>query len=57
VFENYKDIVGVDEMCKMLNIGINLAYKLLRENEIQHRKIGRAYRIPKQSIINYFKGC
>lgn len=57
MFDNYKDIVSVDEMCQMLNISVNLAYKLLKENCIQHRKVGRAYRIPKKSIIDYMEDC
>ncbi len=53
VFENYKDVVNIYDMCKMLDIGINLAYRLLRENQIKYKRIGRAYRIKKQSIIDY----
>lgn len=35
------------------NIGSTLAYKLLRENLIKSIKIGRAYKIPKNNIIEY----
>lgn len=55
VFENYMDVVNIYEMCKMLRIGINLAYRLLKENQIKYTKIGRAYRIKKQSIIDYLE--
>ena len=29
------------------------AYRLLKENQIAHFKIGRSYRIPKLNILNY----
>lgn len=61
LFTNYPDIVDISQMRKMLgNIGITLAYKLLKEKRIKSIKIGREYRIPKSCIIEYLlnnKGC
>lgn len=54
MFTNYPDIVDISQMKKMLgNIGITLAYKLLKEKRIKSIKIGREYRIPKSCIIEY----
>lgn len=54
LFTNYPDIVDISQMRKMLgNIGITLAYKLLKEKRIKSIKIGREYRIPKSCIIEY----
>lgn len=54
MFTNYPDIVDISQMRKMLgNIGITLAYKLLKQNRIKSIKIGREYRIPKSCIIEY----
>ena len=54
LFTNYPDIVDISQMRKMLgNIGITLAYKLLKERRIKSIKIGREYRIPKSCIIEY----
>lgn len=54
MFTNYPDIVDISQMRKMLgNIGITLAYKLLKERRIKSIKIGREYRIPKSCIIEY----
>lgn len=54
MFTNYPDIVDISQMRKMLgNIGITLAYKLLKEKRIKSIKIGREYRIPKSCIIEY----
>ena len=61
LFTNYPDIVDISQMRKMLgNIGITLAYKLLKGKRIKSIKIGREYRIPKSCIIEYLlnnKGC
>jgi len=54
MFTNYPDIVDIFQMRKMLgNIGITLAYKLLKQKRIKSIKIGREYRIPKSCIIEY----
>ena len=54
MFTNYPDIVDISQMRKMLgNIGITLAYKVLKEKRIKSIKIGREYRIPKSCIIEY----
>jgi len=54
MFTEYPDVVGVDELCSMLGgISKKLAYHILQENEIEHIKIGRSYKIPKINIIRY----
>ena len=54
MFTEYPDVVGVDELCRMLGgISKKLAYHILRENGIEHIKIGRSYKIPKINIIRY----
>ena len=53
MFENYSDIVTVDQLAKMLKIGRNTAYELVRANIIPSVRVGRNIRIPKQTIIEY----
>lgn len=54
MFSNYPDVVNFTQMKEMLgNIGSTLAYKLLRENLIKSIKIGRAYKITRNNIIEY----
>lgn len=59
LFSSYPDVVNFNDMRVMLGgkdkpLGRTTAYKLLKENKIKNtRKIGREYRIPKNSIINY----
>ena len=57
MFKDFPDVVGVDELCLMLNgISHKLAYKLLKNGDIQSIKIGREYKIPKIRVIEYLVG-
>ena len=54
LFKKYNDVVRVKDLKEMLpNIGKNKIYKLLQNNIIYSKKIGRDYYIPKISIIKY----
>lgn len=58
MFATYPDVVNINELCQMLGgISTKTAYKLLRNNEIAHLKIGRAYKIPKSHVIAYLQKC
>lgn len=48
MFENYPDVVEVDDLRKMLGgISKKLAYRLLSDQEIRSVRVGRSYKIPK----------
>ncbi|MCS7460203.1 helix-turn-helix domain-containing protein [Paenibacillus doosanensis] len=53
MFNQYDDIVPVEELMAILFIGRNKAYELLKSGQIQSFKVGRAYRIPKACIQDY----
>ena len=53
MFANYPDIVSVEDLMEMLQIGQVLAYKLVKKGEIKSRKVGREYKIPKINVISY----
>ena len=58
MFTSYPDILSIDDLRVMLGkknkkLGITTAYKLLRNNQIFSMKVGREYRIPKISVIEY----
>lgn len=53
MFKTYNDVVTVKQLAEMLDIGESLAYKLVKQNTIQSKKIGRQYKIPKNNVINY----
>lgn len=53
MFENFDDILTVDEACKALKIGKNSMYKLLETNTLRSIKIGKKYIIPKLYLIDF----
>lgn len=53
IFKDYPDVVSVEQLMDMLQIGQVLAYKLVKSGEIKSRKVGREYKIPKVNIIAY----
>ena len=55
MFNEYNDVMTVDEVCEALRIGRNTAYKLLQNGEIYSRKYGNKYFITKESIIDFLK--
>ena len=40
IFSEYSDIVTVDEVMKMLRLGKNTVYKLLKDDKITNVKVG-----------------
>ncbi len=53
IFKEYPDVVTVADIMKMLGIGRNIAYGILKSGAIKTVKIGKKYIIPKQSVINF----
>ena len=53
IFTNFKDVVKVKDLQKMLGIGRNLAYELISTNKIKSIKSGNLILIPKQNVIDY----
>lgn len=52
-FTEYPDIITVTQMGEMLDISTKSEYRLLKENKIEHFRIGRIYKIPKLHILAY----
>ena len=53
LFSEYPDVVTVDDLQKMLKIGRNSAYDILKSGLIKTIKVGKRYIIPKLSVINF----
>ncbi|MBR2139395.1 MAG: helix-turn-helix domain-containing protein [Phascolarctobacterium sp.] len=49
----FDDVLTVTELMDFLAVGKNTAYKLLRSGEIKSFRIGRNYKIPKESVMTY----
>jgi hypothetical protein len=55
LFEEYKDVVNIEELTRMLDIGKNKAYELINSGRIKSFKIGKIHKIPKMWIIDYIQ--
>lgn len=53
MLEHQDDFLTVDELCELLKIGHNAAYRLLNSGEIKALRNGRVWRIPKEGVIEY----
>ena len=54
IFREYPDVVTVEQMCEMLGgLSTKTGYQLLKSGEIKYFVLGRRYRIPKVSILEY----
>ena len=49
----FSPLITIDELCELLMIGRNAAYKLLTSGKIKSFKIGRIWKIPRESIQTY----
>ncbi|WP_152401340.1 helix-turn-helix domain-containing protein [Paenibacillus cellulositrophicus] len=56
LFQDMPNVVTVEQMCTMLGgISTKTGRKLLQSGRIAHFRIGRFYKIPKLSIIDYLR--
>lgn len=55
MLEQYNDVIRIEDLCKILNIGKNTAYKVLQNGTIPSVRIGRKYVIPKCGVIKYLR--
>ena len=53
MFYEYDDVLTVDELCELLKIGKNTAYRLLNTGEIKAVRIGRVWKITKEEVVKY----
>ena len=56
IFTDFKDVVKVKDLQKMLGIGRNTAYELIATNKIKSIKSGNLIFIPKQNVIDFLNG-
>ena len=54
-FDNYPDIVTPEDIQKMLRIGRNSVYDLLKQGKIKSLRVGKKYLIPKTIVINFLQ--
>lgn len=53
MFEQYQDLMTLEELCEALSIGKNQAYQIVSSGELSCMRTGRAWKIPKVALIDY----
>ena len=53
MFEQYPDILTVEEACEALRMGYNAVYELLNAGKLKAYKNGRVWRIPREALVKY----
>ena len=57
MLNQYPDVLTVTQLAQILGIGKNSAYKLVNENVIGHKRIGRKTLIPKVCVVDYLESA
>lgn len=50
-----EELITIEELCEIMSIGKNTAYRLLQNKEIKAFRIGRIWKISKAAVINYIR--
>ena len=51
--EEYPEIISTAQLCEMLDISETTALKLINSKKIKAKKVGRAHKILKYSVLEY----
>lgn len=59
MFDQYDEILTVADVMELLYVGKNTIYRLLHEGELKAFRIGKTWKIPKESLAAFVikKGC
>ncbi len=55
MLNNTKDILTIKDLQKLLHIGRNTALRLVQDGEIEGFKIGRQWRVTRESVGRYIR--
>lgn len=55
MFNEYGDMLTVEDLMEALGIGKNAAYDLLRNGELKCFRLKSRWKIPKESVIEYVR--
>ena len=53
MLNNTKDILTLKELQELLNIGKNTALRLVQSGEIEAFRVGKQWRVSKESVAKY----
>ena len=54
MFRGYPDVLDATQTGQVLGVSQKTVYKLIRDGKLTAIKVGRAYKVPKVSIIQVF---
>ena len=58
MFDNYPDVLTIDDLQSALGVGRSTAYRLIRNGDIRHLRIGKTIKIPRRYLVEYIhKAC
>ena len=52
-FEQLPLVLSVPEVARVLNLGRDTTYGLVRSGRIRSVRVGRQYRVPKAAVLEY----
>ena len=55
--DSYPDILLPEEAARILQIGRNTIYRLLKEGKLKSVRVGKLYRIPKSAMVEFINNC
>lgn len=55
ILSDFGDVLTVEDLSKILQIGRNKAYSLLKDGKIQSFRIGKIHKIPKNSLVLFLE--
>lgn len=55
MFEQYEDVLTVEEVANALRVGKNAAYELLGTAQIKGFRVGKTWKIPRFSLEQYVR--
>lgn len=53
MFDNYDDILTLEQLTEILAIGRNTAYRLLQSGELKGFLLGNKWRVTRQALEDY----
>lgn len=53
MYEDYNEIITVEELAAILRIGMNSAYKLVNSEEIESFRVNNSHRIQRSAVTDY----
>lgn len=55
MYNEYPEILMLEDVCEVLRIGKNKAYEILNRNILKGYREGRTWKVPKESIHEYVR--